>query len=127
MAQKIPLNKFKSLFTNVQTVSTWLYSAPSERATILLNVQATNKTDEDITVSFYVSAGKEKITDPWGQVYAVVQDLPIPPYDARALVSGRLVLRGIDGNFYWPDSIYIKASKPGIDLSIGLLEAVNRD
>jgi hypothetical protein len=133
MAQKIPLNKFKSKYVVVSTALTpQIYTAESERATILLNVQATNITNVDQTISLFVSAGGNVTSprDPYveGNLFAVVSALPIPARDARSLVTGRLVLRGADTTYDIPDKLLIQASSPNsIHLSLGLLEAVNRD
>lgn len=129
MAQKIPLNKFKSLYLSIPVTPTpsFVYIAQVNRATILLNCQATNATQNEQTVSLYVSAGIDVDGGTGGGFYPVVENLPIPPYDARSLVTGRLVLRGKDNTFLYPDSLFVKASNPGLTLSLGLLEAVNKD
>lgn len=133
--QKIPLNKFKSKFvvatTNAALSS--IYDAQRERATILLNVQATNVTNEDQTISMYVSAGGNGTLNfdqlpPAGSKFAIVENFPIPPRDSRSLVAGRVVLRGEDGSYENPDRLIIQASNEGsIHVSLGLLEAVNKD
>lgn len=132
--QKIPLNKFRSKFLVIPNVLTEVYTAVFDRATILLNVQATNITAETQTVTLIVSAGgnPEGTLDPYiegpNNRFAVVESLPIPPYDARTLVSGRLVLRGKDNNFQIPDKLLIQASNENsVHLSLGILEAVNKD
>lgn len=129
MAQKIPLNKFKSLYTPITGFEDYqfVYTAQTDRATILLNCQVANSASTDLTVSLYVSGGRELQETPERGFFPVVENLPVPPNDARSLVTGRLVLRGKDGSFFWPDSLYIKASNPGLTLSLGLLEAVNKD
>jgi hypothetical protein len=127
MAQKIPLNKFKSLFRNdLTTTRVPVYVAQNDRATILLNCQATNTTSTNQTISMYVSSWTEGNV-PTSGVYEIVKDLAIPPKDARSLVTGRLVLRGIDTLLQKPDSLLLEASSPGVVVSIGLLEAVNKD
>lgn len=134
MAQKIPLNKFKSKFlvaTTNPTLST-TYVAEFDRATILLNCQATNITNTEQTISLYISAGGNIISERdkyrEGDLFAIVKDLPIPPKDARNLVTGRLVLRGSDASYDIPDQLIVQSSSNNsIHLSLGLLEAVNKD
>jgi hypothetical protein len=127
MAQKIPLNKFKSLFRNdLSTTRVPVYVAQNDRATILLNCQATNITNNNQTISMYVSSWTEG-NNPVSNVYEIVKDLPVPPKDARSLVTGRLVLRGIDTTLQKPDVLLLEASSPGVVVSIGILEAVNKD
>ena len=127
-------NKFKSQFEVVPNVLTNIYTAQSDRATILLNVQATNITNVTQTITMIVSAGGNvgSTENPYiegsNNRYAVVESLPIPPHDARSLVSGRLVLRGRDTTYQIPDKLLIQASNSNsIHLSLGILEAVNKD
>lgn len=132
--QKIPLNKFKSKFliATPNPALSAIYVAESQRATILLNVQATNVTDEDQSISMFVSAGGNVTTDRdkyiEGNLFPVVKDLPVPPKDARSLVTGRLVLRGSDTTYEISDKLIIQSSTDNsITISLGLLEAVNKD
>jgi len=116
----IPLNKFRSLYYNITSTLSAIYTAPDERASILVNTQVANTTTSDITVTLMVSAN--------GVMYPVVSAFPIPPNDARSLVGGRLILQGFDGgSITRPDKLLIKADKTGAVLSLGVLETVNRD
>lgn len=120
MAAKVPLNKFRSSYIKNITSLTPIYVGKPERATIVVQAQATNPTATDQTVSFYVSANND--------LYAVVENALIPPYDARSLVLGRLVIQGIDGaSITSPDAILFQASSPSVTLSLGLLETKNTD
>lgn len=120
MAVKIPLNKFRSKFYNITPTLSAIYTAPDERASIIIQAQATNTTTTDKTVSMYVSSA--------GNLYSVVEDLPIPAKDARGLVTGRLVLQGFDGgSILTSDVLLIESSAVGVTLSLGILETVNRD
>jgi len=120
MAAKVPLNKFRSFYVKNITSLTPIYVGKPERATIVVQAQATNPTPNDVTVSFYVSANSD--------TYAVVESALIPPYDSRNLVLGRLVIQGIDGaSITQPDVILFQASSPLVTLSLGLLETKNTD
>lgn len=115
----IPLNKFRSLYRNITTTLTPTYSAPVERASIIVNSQVANTTSADITVTLMVSAE--------GSLFPVVSAIPVPPNDAISLVSGRLVLQGEDGIKTRPDILFISANRTGAVLSLGILETVNRE
>ena len=115
----IPLNKFRSLYYNISTTLSAIYIAPIERASIVVNSQVTNTTLSDINVTLMVSAE--------GSLFPVVCAIPVPPNDAISLVSGRLVLQGIDGIKVRPDVLLIRADRAGAVLSLGLLETVNRE
>jgi hypothetical protein len=119
---KIPLNKFRNRLVAVPTSRVLVYEAPINRATILINVQASNTTDGEIRVSLYMS------NDNGGSYRSLVKDFPIPGQDARSLISGRVVLQGIDGTteILNADQLYVEASDNGIDLSVSLLETVNK-
>jgi hypothetical protein len=120
---RIPLNKFRSIYTDIST--DWppisaIYSAPSERAGIIINAHVANVTPEDVTVTMAVSSGDT--------FFPVVSNFPIPPFDARSLLTGRLVLEGIDAReIFEPQRLLISANGPGLVLSLGILETVNRD
>jgi hypothetical protein len=116
--QKIPLNKFRSIYLDIPTVQTPVYGTPPSVATIIVNAQATNTTASDQTVNVWIRRGSS--------VFPVVYNMPIPAYDSRSLVSGRLVLQGIDGDLIInPDAIEVSASAAGVTLSLGWLETIN--
>lgn len=125
MAAKVPLNKFRSLYVkNVTTGPTnglsAIYFGKPERATILIQAQATNPTPTEQTVTLRVSSS--------GGEYTIIEDFIVPPFDAAPLVTGRLVIQGIDGSsIFEPDALLFKASSPNVVLSLGLLETKNTD
>jgi hypothetical protein len=137
MAAKIPLNKFRSIYRNINTNEIildngFVYEAPIQRAGILILCQVGNTTDQELTVSMAVSHSVAPIiTPPLAEgppvLYELVSDLVIPPKDARTLITGRLVLFGKDGIKNYADKIYFKANEPGLTLALGILETVNRD
>ena len=117
---KIPLNKFRSLGYNITTTLSAIYTAPDERASILVSAQVANTTSEDISVTCMLSSGRN--------TFAVVSAFPIPPNDARSLTTGRFVLQGFDGgSIVRPDVFLVSADKAGAVLTLGILETVNRD
>jgi hypothetical protein len=121
---KIPLNKFRNRLINVDTALTNIYEVPVNRATIVMNAQVANNTDTEKRISLYIS------DDRGTTLYPIVKDFPIPGYDSRALLAGRLVLEGIDGTTdittQEADWLYVKANDIGLTLSISLLETVNK-
>lgn len=120
MAAKVPLNKFRSLYANNITSLSAVYTGKTERATILIQAQATNPTNVEQTVTLKISSV--------GGVFPIVDNLIIPPFDASPLVTGRLVIQGIDGSsIFEPDVLLFQASSPSVVLALGLLETKNTD
>jgi hypothetical protein len=122
MAAKIPLNKFRSIYMVVPLLSTYIYEAPSNRASIIINAQATNFTDKEASISLWVRRE--------GKFFPIVYNLPIPAYDSRSLISGRVVLQGPDNEtIFGSDSIFVQQTSStgltAISLSLGWLEVVN--
>lgn len=118
---KIPLNKFRNRLIEVPTsVSAPFYDVPPNRATILINAQATNSTNIENYISLYISKGD-------GPLIPIVKDFPVPGNDARSLIAGRYVLEGVDGTVgQLDDRLYVEASSTGMYLSLSLLETVNK-
>ena len=118
--QKIPLNKFRSKYIDVNTVPELLYGTPDNVATIIVNAQITNTTGIEKSVSFWVQRDIG--------TYYLVYNFPVPAYDSRTLVSGRVVLQGRDGDqIVNPDYLWISANNPGLNLSLGWLETINNN
>lgn len=131
MAAKVPLNKFKNLFCNGVVITTdsdplsAIYTASDQRATIVIQAQATNPTDKEQIAFLRVRSssfgGGERD-------FAIAENVLIPPYDTKSLITGRLVLQGIDGvNILQPDILLYGASDEKVTLSLGLLETKNTD
>lgn len=123
MAIKIPLNKFRRVSARITTVAQNIYTAPLERAAIIIQAQVTNRSPIETTCTAYVSALGDPIT------YKLVEQFPIPAYDARNILSGRLILQGVDGgSITKPDSFIILAeSSDRLDINLGILETKNTD
>jgi hypothetical protein len=121
MAAKVPLNKFRSLYiSNNNNSLSAVYGGKIERATIIIQAQATNPTSSEQTVTLKVSSN--------GAIYPLIENFIIPPFDAAPLVTGRLVIQGVDGSsIFEPDVLMFSASDPDVVLSLGLLETKNTD
>ena len=106
MAQTIiPLQRFKSLFFNISKTENLepLYVAPRERSSTIILAQCTNTTYEWRTVTLAVSSAEDS------ELYYIVRDFEIPPKDSRTLLTGRLILQGIDGDqILAPESLFFK-------------------
>jgi hypothetical protein len=106
MAQTIiPLQRFRSLFFNVSKTEDLepFYIAPRERSSTVILAQCTNTTYEWRTVTLAVSSAQGN------EMYYLVKDFEIPPKDSRTLLTGRLILQGIDGDqILAPESLFFK-------------------
>lgn len=131
MAQKVPLNKFRNIITTVPAVTesvdntiTALYTGQPERATIVIQAQATNPTDIEQTVFLRVSSYDYNVNA--YKQYKIAENVLLPPYDTKALITGRLVIIGNDGDkLIYPDVILFGASDASVVVSLGLLETKN--
>ena len=135
MAAKVPLNKFRNVFKTVRAVNedvdntiTEVYKAKDERATIVIQAQATNPTDTEQTVylrvssfSYAANGGTERY-----EQFKIAENVLFPPFDTKALITGRLVLTGNDGDeLINPDALLFGASNEKVVLCLGLLETKN--
>jgi len=114
MAQ-VPLNKFRRILAplSADVDTSVLYTAPTQRVTIVLNAQAANLTANTATVTFGISS---QSTDTF---FTLVSAFEVPANDATSLTTGKLVLDA-------GDSIYSYSSTAGsISLSLSLLETFN--
>jgi hypothetical protein len=122
---KIPLNKFRNRLIEVETsVTGFFYEVPPNRATIIINAQASNSEPVENYISLYISEGEG------GALIPLVKNFPVPGYDSRSLIAGRYVLEGVDGTTdpttAQPDRLYVEALSPGMFLHVSLLETVNK-
>jgi hypothetical protein len=119
---RVPLNKFRSKYYNITTALSAIYFAPAERAGILINAHVANPTSNDINVTMCVSGTYTSTAFP------LVSNFPVPASDARSLVTGRVVLQGVDGaSITSPDVLLVGAQNEGLVLSLGFLETKNTD
>jgi hypothetical protein len=117
MAQ-IPLNKFVRkiltlpLYTrNIEP----LYVCPSQRATIVLTVQAANKTNNVPTLTVGVSSIDTKT------LFYLVSGFPIPVKDSANVALGKVLITAGDSIVAFSDTTN------AVDVSFSLLEAFNEN
>jgi hypothetical protein len=84
MAEQIPLNRFITQPFDLTTTDRLLYTTPLERASILLGSQASNFSENPVTITFTVRKG--------GQDYIMLNEYEIPPGDQLSVVAGKLIL-----------------------------------
>jgi len=113
MAQ-IPLNKFlnRNLLVpdyggSVQT----FYVCPSQRATIILNIQCANITNSPTTITVGISSANT--------LFYLVSGFTIPKNDAANISLGKILLTPNDGIFSYA------SSASGISMSVAMLESFN--
>lgn len=122
MAARVPLNKFRSKYYNITTSLSAVYATPDQQAGIVINAHVANPTPNDISVTMCVSG---TYTD---TAFPLVSNFPVPAFDARSLVTGRVVLQGIDGGSITSrDVLLVGAESDGLVLSLGILETKNTD
>lgn len=115
MATKIPLNKFQRVSHTCTVTPSTVYICPIDRAAILLNVLATNKTSTPRTVTAAISTAQ-----PSSQIQ-LAQQINIDGYDAASLTINKVIL--IDG-----DRFIVSSDAPAaIDITLSILEAINTD
>jgi len=119
MAQ-IPLNKFVRRFrllTDIDTDITPFYICPSQRATIILTIQAANITNKTATVSVGVSSAADKT------LYYLVSGFAVPRNDSANVILGKVLITEGDGVLAYTD----KDTASGVHVSFSLLEAFNEN
>jgi hypothetical protein len=117
---KIPLNKFKAIYRNIGTTMEEIYNCGEERAGVVVNMMASNNTNQEIKVNVQVNRNST--------LFTILTNFPVPAYDARSLVTGRMILNGNDGaNENYTDYLLVGATLTGCTLSFGVLETVNRN
>lgn len=113
----IPLNLFKNITLTLDTYvpNVALYTAPASRATIVLNAQAANITQNFQTVTLAVSSKANN-----SQAY-LLSGFVIPPNDTASLILGKIVLIEGDRLLGWT------SSANSVDLFISILETINTE
>lgn len=111
----LPLNTFKNIPRVVTDTSTKLYNAPLGVTTIVLMAQVSNVGNATEWVTFV----HKQHRSPQLQTTVVFQ-APIPPNDARVLLSGKLVLESLD-------EIWIQgSSNDNLQFIASILETANQ-
>lgn len=114
----IPLNYFKRKFYTLSQTPSALYTAPFDRAAILLACYATNTTSQDVTITIGFS----------GVGAQFVPALPYYDYAKNVLVAGSDTTNMTPSKFVLNqyDCLIASCSVPdSIILNIGLLETIN--
>lgn len=110
---KIPLNKFQRVSHTCTVTPSTVYICPIDRAAILLNVLATNKTADARTVTAAVS------TATLNSRYQLAEQITIDGYDAASLTVNKVIL--VDG-----DRLILNSdSAAAVDVTVSILEAIN--
>jgi hypothetical protein len=110
---KQQFNIFRRVAATLGVDNADLYKTPSGKAGIILTAQATNIGASTKTVSLAVSSSDGTVTE-------LAQSVPIPSYDSRSLIIGKIVLTEEDTIIASEDS-----SSSEVKLTIALLETVN--
>lgn len=110
----VPLNYFRRVSAAVTTIPSVVYTAPTERAGIILSALATNLTNTPQTVTISVST-----VDLNGSYYDILKSFPIPANDALNIAVGKLVLGTAD------QLITSSLSNSAVNFTLSILEAVN--
>ena len=111
----VPLNLFRSLLTPLSTTGLVpsLYTAPTQRAAIILTAQTTNITNSYQTVTASISSATAST-----QTF-LVSGFAIPPNDAANIILGKIVLT--EG-----DKLIASCSQNNsVHLTLSILETIN--
>jgi len=113
----VPLNLFRNLTLTLSSYQNddyaIIYSSPIQRASIILNAQAANKTNNYQTVTLALSS-KANQTSAY-----LLSGFTIPPYDTANLVLGKIVLVENDKLLCW------SGNNNSVDLVVSILETIN--
>lgn len=117
MAQ-IPLNKFVrkfKLLSDFEVGQEPFYICPSQRATIILTVQAANISDSTATISVGISSAEDKT------LYYLVSGFPVPKNDSANVALGKVLIVAGDAIVAYTDTA------SAVQASFALLEAFNEN
>lgn len=114
----IPLNFFRRKVYTLNTTLSSYYTAPFDRAAIILALYATNLTNDDVTVTIGFSGVGAQFV-PSVPYYDYAKEILISGNDTTSLAPAKLVM-----NQY--DTLIAKCSQNNaIILNVSLLETVN--
>lgn len=82
----LPLNTFKTITKEITTQTSTIYSCPVGRTAIVLMAQVSNVSVTSNTSKVTFSHVRQRTAT------QLVQNCPVPPEDARSVLTGRLVL-----------------------------------
>jgi hypothetical protein len=124
---KIPLNLFRRYSSAVTNIPKIVYTAPFERAGIIINGLATNLTNVPQTITASIST--DRLVDVDGTITAattfdILRNFELPPNDAVNLVINKLGLfQGDHFVISCPNST--DPNNPTVNLTLSVLESVN--
>lgn len=106
-------NIFRRVSATLGNFDADLFKTPAGKAGIILTAQAANIGASTKTVTFSISGSDGTVTE-------LTNDLPIPAYDSRSLIIGKIVMAS-------GDTILARegSSSGDVKLTIALLETVN--
>lgn len=107
------LNEFKSFQSELTTTDEVVYTAPSNRSTVILMAQVANITSSVSEVTFMVRDNANSVDT------ELVKDFAIAPNDASGLLTGKLVVE--EGN----ELIASSSDNSALKLTLSLLETLN--
>jgi hypothetical protein len=84
MAAGLPLNTFKTKALELTTTEQTIYLTPEGLTTIVLGAQASNLTENPVTITFTLRKNSED--------FIMIKDFAIPPNDAAEVTTGKLVI-----------------------------------
>jgi len=114
----IPLNFFRRKFFTLTPTPSALYTAPFDRAAIILACYATNITNQDVTITIGFSGVGAQFV-PALPYYDYAKDVLVAGSDTTNMTPSKFVL-----NQY--DCLIASCSQPDtILLNVGLLETIN--
>lgn len=114
----IPLNFFRRQVYTISTTTSAYYTAPFDRAAIILAMYATNLTNDDVTITVGFSGVGAQFV-PAVPYYDYAKDILISGNDTTSLAPAKLVM-----NQY--DALIAQCSQNNaVVLNVSLLETVN--
>jgi len=119
----IPLNYFVRLATPFTNTLSSVYTAPFDRASIILAAYVTNSTSSDYSIQVGVSGvgNPASFVDPKPYFDIVGPNFLVPAYDTLNIVPNKMVLQQYD-------TLIIKTTTPSpqdLKLNLSILETVN--
>lgn len=113
----VPLNLFRNLTLTLSAYRSdneaVIYTSPLQRASIILNAQAANKTNAYQTVTFALSSQTNNTSA------FLLSGFTILPYDTANIILGKIVLTENDRLISW------SGNDNSIDLVVSILETIN--
>jgi hypothetical protein len=84
MATALPLNTFRTRAFELTTLEQTIYTTPANLTTIVLGAQASNISNDPVTITFTLVKNETN--------FIMLKDFVIPPNDAAEVTTGKLVI-----------------------------------